>query len=335
MEAIIAEEPFAQPACLYCGETNSHILFTDVQDRLGVTSGSWQFLSCDCCGSANLSPRPKASELIDFYPEIYTPSQQVNQGGLLKRVLSFLEFKVFYRLFYRSQLRTILKHTDVKPFSGATLLDVGCGHGLRLEVFRRAGIQPTGVEFRESAVAHLREKGIPAVCADIDNLDEALTGSTFDLVTAYYVVEHVADVRGLMQSVFRLLKPGGWFAAAVPFVDSLQIQLLKSRCVAVTEAPRHVSIPSMDGFINLSSDLGFVNPHIATDTLLMNSATLALGLFPKAATTYFQETTQFDRVFQRLLGAAATVATLPFSAYESYVVRKPANGVLFAQKPIS
>jgi SAM-dependent methyltransferase len=43
-----------------------------------------------------------------------------------------------------------------------------------------------------------------------------LPNSSVDMIVAYAVLEHVADPRGIVNEVRRILKPGGWFCAWTP-----------------------------------------------------------------------------------------------------------------------
>lgn len=107
----------------------------------------------------------------------------------------------------------IYRHFNCEDLNGKTLIDIGCGGGLVSEPMSRLGAKVTGVDGAEknvkTALAHAQ-----AMQLDIDyraTTAEALAekGEQFDVVLALEVIEHVADVPLFLESVSKLVKPGG------------------------------------------------------------------------------------------------------------------------------
>jgi len=90
-----------EPACPYCGSTQFAPLYRGIRDRLGHVAGEWSFVSCSNCNSAMLRPYPEAREIPSFYPPVYTFSPELAQGSL-KRLLSAIEYRLFFRPIYRA-----------------------------------------------------------------------------------------------------------------------------------------------------------------------------------------------------------------------------------------
>jgi 2-polyprenyl-3-methyl-5-hydroxy-6-metoxy-1,4-benzoquinol methylase len=96
------------------------------------------------------------------------------------------------------------------PPSGAgRLLDVGCGFGYFLAHALAAGWEVTGCEpspsWSDRARLRLGADRVVTGAAD----DPALDGSTFDLITAWDVIEHVFDPLPFLARLRELLAPGG------------------------------------------------------------------------------------------------------------------------------
>lgn len=107
---------------------------------------------------------------------------------------------------------------SLKPFTGLSLLDIGCGGGLLCEPMARLGFTVTGIDPSEknigTAGSHAAAAGI-----DIDyrkSTAEGLLaeGAAFDVVLNMEVVEHVADLRAYLRACAKLVKPGGFMIVA-------------------------------------------------------------------------------------------------------------------------
>ncbi len=100
------------------------------------------------------------------------------------------------------------------------LVDLGCAYGPMLVAAAEAGYEPVGVDYFEGAVEYVRNTlGYRAVRGDITDTSIAdelgLVGGA-DVVSMWYVIEHVRDLHALFALVHRLLKPGGIFTFSTP-----------------------------------------------------------------------------------------------------------------------
>lgn len=99
-------------------------------------------------------------------------------------------------------------------FAGRRVLDVGCGGGLLAEGMARRGARVTGIDLAPAALEvarlHALEAGIGVDYREV--AVEALAAAdpgAFDLVTCLEMLEHVPDPAGVLQSIARLVRPGG------------------------------------------------------------------------------------------------------------------------------
>jgi 2-polyprenyl-6-hydroxyphenyl methylase/3-demethylubiquinone-9 3-methyltransferase len=117
----------------------------------------------------------------------------------------------------------LVEHFDrasdaIRPFTGLSLLDIGCGGGLVAEPMARLGFTVTGIDANTEAIAaaraHAEAAGltIDYRVATAESLAEA--GEMFDAALALEVIEHVADVPRLLASAGVLTRPGGAFVGA-------------------------------------------------------------------------------------------------------------------------
>ena len=100
--------------------------------------------------------------------------------------------------------------TDRRP----RILDVGCGTGANLLMLSKYG-EAEGVDVSEDALAFCRERGLDKVI--LGNGEELpYEDGTFDLVTAFDVVEHMDDDLAGLREMRRVLRPGGRVLLFVP-----------------------------------------------------------------------------------------------------------------------
>jgi len=101
------------------------------------------------------------------------------------------------------QLASGLIHRNDECFS---VLDVGCFDGRFLDnlgkAYRRAGL-----EINSLAIEYAKAKGIHIVGQDFSDLDNL--GTSFDVVVAMDVIEHVASPKSFLASMAKAARPGG------------------------------------------------------------------------------------------------------------------------------
>lgn len=321
--------------CLYCGGREFEDHFDGIRDRLGYVGGEWSFRRCMQCRSLRLAPFPEEQAIKDFYPPVYSFHLRLDSTSRLKQALNWLEYSLFYGPQYRGQANQVLRGIGWKGDRGLRMLDVGCGRGLRLQAFQSRGFEVQGVDLQADVVEYVRrELGIAASVGGLDSLDVQFGPETFDVVTAFYLLEHVRDVEEVFQRCHRVLRPGGWFVGVVPICDGLQARLFGRRWIHVTEAPRHLSLPSHAGLLRAAERGGFGQVCIRSDNVLNCAGIVAGSLLPGSDLTsaYGQRAWLFP-MLKRIFGGGLALAAVPFCAIENSLPRQTSHGMLLARKP--
>jgi len=318
--------------CQYCDASRFTLLFDHVTDRLRHAAGKWRFYQCEECGSAQLDPLPPQEAMALTYPEVYSPAPADGPAQGVLGLLRNLEHHVFFARVYRTQVATVMKYTDGSEMSGRSLLDVGCGRGLRLVEFARRGYDVLGIDFQADAVAYVKGLGIPALVADVRELATAVDHRRFDVVTAFYCLEHAYDVADMLRSCNDVLRPGGWLVAACPLIDSLQAWVFGRRWSQVSEAPRHITIPSRRGVRVALARFGFTRIQMVADSAIWCAGMAAQSLLPRSATTFAYSSPRLTTWIVRVAAAAAAIAWVPLSVVENYLIRRPGCGIFYCQK---
>lgn len=97
------------------------------------------------------------------------------------------------------------------PLGRIRVMDYGAGWGFWLHAAKNRGYGVVGVEIAEDRIRYARERfGVDMVRTTHD------ANGTFSFINAEQVFEHVADPRGELRALARLLEPGGVVHIAVP-----------------------------------------------------------------------------------------------------------------------
>lgn len=106
----------------------------------------------------------------------------------------------------------------IKPLSGKTALDVGCGAGLLCEPLARMGGEVTGVDAapENTQVAALHAEGAGLDIRYIPGELGTLGLGQFDLVTCMEVIEHVSDKSAFLAELAAHLAPDGLLVMSTP-----------------------------------------------------------------------------------------------------------------------
>ena len=172
-------------ACILCGRAPHHL----VHQR-----GAWQYFRCKDCGVVSLHPRPSVDDLLTSYAT-YLPDQADEIASWKKMIAPVVETA--------ATLVDDHNHSD-----GARLLDIGCGHGFFLNKMAQRGWAVEGVEVSRAGREYARKTlGLSIHSKPLE--DMAFPNERFDVVTLFYVIEHIHDPGMILKEVFRILKPGG------------------------------------------------------------------------------------------------------------------------------
>ena len=170
------------------------ILCAAVEARIIHQKDRWQYLCCQSCKLVSLHPRPTPRMLMEQYRD-YLPDRPEDIG----------QWEAMMKPVVAESANLIVSRSKT---GGRTILDIGCGYGFFLHQMKSRGWQATGIEVSATGRQYARQKfGIHVFSEPLQNL--SLAESAFDVVTLFYVIEHVFDPLDLLRRTHRVLKPGG------------------------------------------------------------------------------------------------------------------------------
>lgn len=175
-------------------------------------------------------------------------------------------------LFYREKMRAIHRIAPARLPAGARILEIGGGRsGMARNLYPDAHVTTLDID-PALAPDHPADAASEFVLGDARALPFA--DRSFDIVTLFDVLEHIADDRQAAAEAMRVAKPGGWILMSTPY-DHWHYPhygFMRSFCPpeqALMDEWGHVrrgySEASVAGLFGRAADLGasFINPVTA------------------------------------------------------------------------
>lgn len=247
--------------CAVCGVQSKSRVLAAREMMFGLRH-PFSYAECPACGSLQLLDPPV--DMAPYYPENYPsfqpdpPDAEQNRG--MKRLLGSL--LIDSALPGTGMLAALLKERyplgNWARICGArrddAILDVGCGHGSLLRRMHRWGFTNL------SGIDPFAREEIDQPGLRTRRLELAALAERYDLIMLHHVLEHVADpVTTLAQARERLL-PGGRMLVRFPLAASEAAQRYGTDWFQL-DAPRHLVIPSLRGFVRLADRAGLDIRH--------------------------------------------------------------------------
>jgi len=173
-----------------------------------LTGEKFEIVKCNSCGFRFTNPRPKAEELGKYYESAEYISHSDTRKGLFAAVYQQV------RKYTLGRKLAMISNFQQK----GEILDIGCATGQFLNYMSDHGWKTTGIEPDEKTRARaISEYGLQVFPEEKLN---SFNKASFDVVTMWHVLEHVADLKGRMKQIKNLLKPQGTLIIAVPNSDA-------------------------------------------------------------------------------------------------------------------
>ncbi len=241
-----------RPRCPYeaCDPTMDRTAVAEGWDfEYGTTRREFTVVRCNRCGIIHLSSIPDEASLPVIYPSTYySYAESASENPLVKCVRDFLE---------RGKIRAFDRLVPDRP---ASVLDIGCGDGRLLDIFRRqAGNQWTlcGIEIGQRAADAAREKGYEVRTGTFEQGEISSWTDTFDLILLHQVLEHLHSPKEGIAKVRRMLKPGGILSIETPDTNAWDVNVFGKRYWGGYHIPRHFYLFTKTALRRLLEEQGF------------------------------------------------------------------------------
>lgn len=147
------------------------------------------------------------------------------------------------------------------------VLDVGCGIGEVIDVFKDRGWDCEAIEMNRTALKWVRDLGVNVFDGP---LSEYPADEIFDVVMAWGVVEHVDEPHAFLSRVLSHLRPGGVFVSEVPSGQCLLVDYCRrtsSDPGRIILGEQHIILFSLEAYEEMHLKAGFEKLHVQTNGL--------------------------------------------------------------------
>jgi len=212
-------------------------------------------VKCINCDTVFVTPRLK-DEYIDllysdeYYSELYIHSM-IPMFENRKKIIG------------QRKYNQVLEYSHHK----GSVLDIGCGVGEVIDVFKDNNWDCHTIELNPIAVDWLKKKGVKV--SNI-NFDEYYSDIQFDVIMAWGVVEHVLNPKLFLKKIHSLLKTGGIFVSEVPHGNSLLVdytRLKNKDPERIIMGEQHIVLYSIKAYTGLHRSAGLKELHVQTNGL--------------------------------------------------------------------
>jgi SAM-dependent methyltransferase len=226
--------------CNLCGSSTS--------DQVAALDDSWRLVRCAQCGLVFVNPRPTQADLVAGYKQWGSSEDEAEMSRIRSSTMPAL----------RHERNRIVRSNGQR----GSLLDVGSGGGFFLNMMKEAGWNVLGVEPSENlANFATREFGVDTAVGTIESA--SLPENAFDVVTMWYLLEHVTDPRSVVDRARSLLRDDGLLILRVPnFTFALPFLFLRKlgfdfSDLGVFSTPWHLYFFDRDTMHRLMESCGF------------------------------------------------------------------------------
>ena len=222
--------------CILCGASE----YITIQQK-----HPWRYLCCQGCRLIAIHPRPSFQVLMECYRN-YLPDQ-ASEIVKWKKMMAPVNHK------YSDLIETLTNQKKGKLF------DIGCGHGFFLQEMDRRGWQVSGLEISRTGRRFIKQTMDLTVFSEpLEHL--SLSDNIFDVVTLFYVIEHVIDPLLLMAEIRRILNPEGFVLIRWPHTTPI-VKILGplSKKLDLYHTPFHLYDFSPSTIETLLSQSGFTS----------------------------------------------------------------------------
>lgn len=235
--AYLEQEDFTSVVCAICDQDDESLLLADI--RCGELT-SLESAFCKRCEHRYFREVPRLDWFQRYYATTWDTGRSqsvapltVAKGFLRKVPLARSAWRLTRQYLYDgpkgrldwnvvqhfSFLLGVVESNEIyylRQPNVKKVLEVGCGYGDMLEVFRRKGFHVFGTEASPRRAQSCRDRGLNVLDCGVDNFKPLEHVGPFDLAYSNHVLEHIADPASHLKNLASIIQEEGYLYVQVP-----------------------------------------------------------------------------------------------------------------------
>lgn len=229
--------------CLACGSADS-AFWCSAYDRLyRTTDQTFEYRSCNACGTLFQSIRPVESEVWKCYSEAYGPHAAKSK---LKALFNLPVWatrgcqKAADLILGQTRFQVWIRQVEKCLVDAGGILDFGCGSGKYLDRAHKLGCTTLGIDFSPKALEEVARRGHETMPVSEGTWD-AIAARKLKFVRMNHVVEHLYEPLRVLRKIHDAMDEGGCLHLSTPNPAGPSATRYRDAWWGL-ECPRHIAL---------------------------------------------------------------------------------------------
>ncbi len=185
----------------------------------------------------------------------YGPSNIDGNGKFYEQLQQFPWYYMDWKWEHQVVSDMLRKNQDI--------LEIGCAQGAFINGIKDKGCRVVGLELNEEAARKALKNGLQVLTETIQEHSENNEGR-YDVVCSFQVMEHIADVKSVIEASVKALRKGGKLMISVPNNNSF---IKRSPNSILNMPPHHMNLWDDESLTNIAKVYKLTLDKLVTEPL--------------------------------------------------------------------
>ena len=254
--------------CPACGSIEA-TFWCRAHDRLyHTTDQTFEYRSCNACGTLYQSVRPVESEVWKCYADAYGPHSAKSKQRALFNLPVWVNRgcqKAADLILGQARFQGWIRQVEKSLVKAGDILDFGCGSGKYLDRARKLGCTTLGIDFSPKALEEVARRGHETMPVS-EQTWNAIASRKLKFVRMNHVVEHLYDPLRVLRKINNAIDEGGCLHLSTPNPIGPSATRYRDAWWGL-ECPRHIALIPPAQLEKMLREAGFKSVTIVQEPI--------------------------------------------------------------------